>query len=76
MQVPIQDHYIHTSRHTIRSKWTLFCVCLYVCNDLEWETTYEQAPKKRFSTEYFTRKRERESFILFSFLGESNGFPM
>ena len=41
MQFPLQDHYIHTSRHRkaiIKSKWTLFCVCSYVCYDLEWET--------------------------------------
>ena len=44
MQFSIQSHYIHMSRYrkaTIRSKWTLFCVCLYVCNDPEWETLYK-----------------------------------
>ena len=49
LQFPIQDHYIHTSRHwkaTIRSRWTFFCVCLYECNDPEWETACEQAKKK------------------------------
>ena len=62
MQFPIQDHYIHTSRHskaTIRSKWTLFCVCSYVCNNLEWETAYEQAPKKGFQ-QNISQGRERE----------------
>ena len=36
MQFPILDHYMHTSRHrkaTIRSKWTFYCVCSYVCNE-------------------------------------------
>ena len=62
MQFPIQDHYIHTSRHrkdTIRSKWTLFCVCSYVCNALEWETACEQAPKKGFQ-QNISQGRERE----------------
>ena len=38
MQFPMQDHYIHTSRHrkaTIRSKWTFFCgssfITVYEC---------------------------------------------
>ena len=55
------------SRHrkaTVRSKWTLFCVCLYVCNDLEWETAYEQATKKGFQ-QNSSQGRERESFIMF-----------
>ena len=62
MQFPIQDHYIHTSRHrkdTIRSKWALFCVCSYVYNDLEWETTYEQAPKKVSNRIFHKEERKR-----------------
>ena len=62
MQFPIQDHHIHMSRQrkaTIRSKWTLFCVCSYVCNDLEWETAYKQAPKQGFQ-QNISQGRERE----------------
>ena len=63
MQFPIQDHYIHMSRHrkaTIRSEWTLFCVCLYVCNDLEWETANEQAPKEKGFQQNISQGREIE----------------
>ena len=62
MQFPILDHYIHMRRHrkaTIRSKWTIFCVCLYVCNDTEWETAYEQAPKTGLK-QNISQGRERE----------------
>ena len=73
MQFPIQDHYIHMSRHrkaTIRSKWTLFCVSLHVCNDLEWETAYEEAPKKNFQKNISEeRERERKLYNV-QFLGE------
>ena len=73
MQFSILDHYIHTSRHrkvTIRSKWTLSCVCLYVCNDPEWETAYGQAPKNGFQ-QHISQGRERELHNV-QFLGESD----
>ena len=62
MQFPIQDHYIHMRRHrkpTIRSKWTHFCVCSYICNNPEWETAYEQAPKTGLK-QNISQGRERE----------------
>ena len=77
MQFPIQDHYIHTSKHrkaTISSKWTFFCVCLYVCNDTEWETAYEQTPKTGLK-QNISQGRESESFIMFSFWGDPMDFP-
>ena len=61
--------YIHTSTHwkaTIRSKWTLFCVCSYVCNDPELETAYEQAPKTGF-IQNISLGKEKKSFIIFRF---------
>ena len=69
MQFPIQDHYIHMSRHRKAT------ISSYVCNDLEWETAYEQAPKKVFNIIFLKEERERKLQI-FSSLGESNGFPL
>ena len=77
MQFPIQDHYIHTSRHrktTIRSKWTFFCGSSYVCNDLEWETAYKQAPKKGFKQNISQERERKRKLHNVQFLGESNGF--
>ena len=59
------DHYIHTRRHwkaTIRAKWTFLRVCSYVCNDPEFETAYEQAPKTGFRLNIPLGK-EKKSFI-------------
>ena len=81
MQFPILDHYIHTRRHRkpkIRSKCTFFCVCLYECNDPEWKTAYEQAPKtglKKTISQERQRERERKLHNV-QFLGESHEFPL
>ena len=76
MQFPIQDHYIHMSRHRnlqLHLNVPLFCVCSYVCNDLEWETAYEQAPKNGFQ-QNISQGRERERKLHnVKFLRESNG---
>ena len=67
------DHYIHTSTHwkaTIKSKWTFFCVCSYVCNDPELETAYKQAPKTGF-IQNISPGKEKESFIMFRFWGKA-----
>ena len=37
-----------------------FCVSSHVCNDLEWETAYEQAPKTGFNRIFHKEEKERE----------------
>ena len=53
---------------TIRSEWTFLCVCSYECNDPEWKTVLEQA-KKTGLIQNIPLGREKESFIMFSLLG-------
>ena len=60
-------------RTTTTSRLSL--VCSYECNDPELETAYEQAPKNRFQSEYFTGKREKELHNV-QFLEESTQNPM
>ena len=77
VQFPIQEHYIHMSRHrkaTIRSEWTFFCLCSYECNDTEWENAYKQATKTGL-IQNISLGREKESFIMFSFWGNQMDSP-
>ena len=53
----------------------LFFVCSYECNGIILETVYEEAPKTGLKKN-ISQGKERESLIMFSFLGESHGFPL